>query len=621
MDDRRPLLDRLVQLRTQIMQQAPTRLTGYADDFPDGRFTHSAMNLAHYLSLRREDLRSVQDQLAALGLSSLGRGEAHILDNLNRVIDVLARIIEQELPVVQEPLHANCAETGRTTLAHNATRIFGPVPKDRSVRIMVTLPSSVADDGALLEKLLREGMDCARINCAHDDRTRWTRMLGNLRQAETVSGCRCRVVMDLAGQKIRTGPIATHRPPAHLKVGKDRQGNTVRHARLLLTADDTEAGAQARAARDDCQWAMSVPAALHAQLQRGDRFSFLDTRGKRRYLEIGTRTAAGDRVAECAKSAYLDRDSRLSWQRAGNDGRWRTRRRIAPGNLPEVAQDIRLGIDDRLLLTRADTPGLPAQYDAQGNLTAPARIGCSHGEVVAQLRTGYKVWVDDGKIGTVVESCDAEGALLRVTHAAKCGTRVQSDKGLNFPDLDLNLPPLTAKDLDDLDFVLAHADAVGYSFVQSPADIRLLQGELVKRGAAEFPIVAKIETRHAVTNLPGIILSGIGRNPLAIMIARGDLAVEIGNARLAEIQEEILWLCEAAHVPVVWATQVLETLAKKGTRSRPELTDAAMGVRAECVMLNKGAYIVDAVRVLASILKRMEAHQRKKHSRLRALHW
>ena len=71
-----------------------------------------------------------------------------------------------------------------------------------------------------------------------------------------------------------------------------------------------------------------------------------------------------------------------------------------------------------------------------------------------------------------------------------------------------------------------------------------------------------------------------------VMIARGDLAVEVGFTRLAELQEELLWLCEAAHVPVVWATQVLQSLAKTGFPTRAEVTDAAHAVRAECVMLN-----------------------------------
>jgi pyruvate kinase len=104
------------------------------------------------------------------------------------------------------------------------------------------------------------------------------------------------------------------------------------------------------------------------------------------------------------------------------------------------------------------------------------------------------------------------------------------------------------------------------------------------------------------------------------MIARGDLAVECGYERLAEVQEEILWICEAAHLPVVWATQVLESLAKKGQASRAEITDAAMGERAECVMLNKGPHIVAAVSALDDILRRMQDHQSKKSSRLRSLH-
>jgi pyruvate kinase len=85
------------------------------------------------------------------------------------------------------------------------------------------------------------------------------------------------------------------------------------------------------------------------------------------------------------------------------------------------------------------------------------------------------------------------------------------------------------------------------------------------------------------------------------------------------VQEEILWLCEAAHVPVIWATQVLENLAKTGSPSRAEVTDAAMGVRAECVMLNKGPFVTDAVRFLSGVLERMQAHQHKKRTMLRKL--
>jgi pyruvate kinase len=157
--------------------------------------------------------------------------------------------------------------------------------------------------------------------------------------------------------------------------------------------------------------------------------------------------------------------------------------------------------------------------------------------------------------------------------------------------------------------------------VEKLADMEYLIEELAKRNATDLPIIAKIETNRAVKNLPDIILGTLGRHSLGVMIARGDLAVELGSARLAEIQEELLWLCEAAHVPVIWATQVLESIAKKGVRSRPEFTDAAMAVRAECVMLNKGPYILDAIEALINVMTRMQEHQRKKFPRLRALHW
>jgi pyruvate kinase len=131
--------------------------------------------------------------------------------------------------------------------------------------------------------------------------------------------------------------------------------------------------------------------------------------------------------------------------------------------------------------------------------------------------------------------------------------------------------------------------------------------------------VLKIETRRAFEALPQLLLTGLRSPPIGVMVARGDLAVEVGFARLAEVQEQILWLCEAAHVPVFWATQVMETLAKTGMPSRSEVSDAAMAVRAECVMLNKGPFQVAAMRMLDDVLRRMQAHQQKQRATLRRL--
>jgi pyruvate kinase len=132
-------------------------------------------------------------------------------------------------------------------------------------------------------------------------------------------------------------------------------------------------------------------------------------------------------------------------------------------------------------------------------------------------------------------------------------------------------------------------------------------------------VVLKIETKTGFDNLPALLLAAMQSTSCGVMIARGDLAIECGFGRLAEVQEQILWVCEAAHVPVIWATQVLEGMAKSGLPTRAEVTDAAMGQRAECIMLNKGEHIVAATKSLDEILLRMQDHQTKKRSLLRKL--
>ncbi len=156
---------------------------------------------------------------------------------------------------------------------------------------------------------------------------------------------------------------------------------------------------------------------------------------------------------------------------------------------------------------------------------------------------------------------------------------------------------MTLKDLEDLKIAAEHADVVELSFANTARDVELLQQQLAALGSRQPAIVLKIETQRGFENLPEMLLTAMQSPSCGVMIARGDLAVECGFERLAEVQEEILWICEAAHVPVIWATQVLENLAKEGLPSRAEITDAAMGDRAECVMLNKGPHVLDAVRV------------------------
>ncbi len=276
---------------------------------------------------------------------------------------------------------------------------------------------------------------------------------------------------------------------------------------------------------------------------------------------------------------------------------------------------------DRVRLHRGDRIVLVADLDRArrddaviATLNFPA--------ILADLTVDAEVWFNDGKIGTRVAAA-AEGRIeLEVTSARAKGERLRAEKGVNFPGLELRMPPLTDKDLIDLDAVAEVADLVGFSFVQRPQDIVWLRAELAQRrpDLPPMPLVLKIETPLAVSNLPRLLVQGAGGGPIAVMIARGDLAVELGYARMAEIQEEIMWLCEAAHVPVVWATQVLDGLISDGIPTRAETTDAAMAQRAECVMLNKGPFLPEAIRFLADVLRRMDRHQSKKTARFGRLH-
>jgi pyruvate kinase len=242
-------------------------------------------------------------------------------------------------------------------------------------------------------------------------------------------------------------------------------------------------------------------------------------------------------------------------------------------------------------------------------------------EVLALLSPGMTIWVDDGKLGARVVEAGPGRAVLEVTHAKEGGKRLKPEKGVNLPGIAVPITPLTEKDLSDLDHVARLSDSVGFSFVQQPEDVAWLSRELDARRPAgpRLPIVLKIETAEAVRNLPRLIVQGAGRRPLGVMIARGDLAVEIGFPRLSEIQEEILWLCEAAHVPVIWATEVFASLVADGRPSRAETTDAAMAQRADCVMLNKGPHLAEAIAVMADVLRRMDRHVAKKTARLSAL--
>ncbi|MBI5625790.1 MAG: pyruvate kinase [Nitrosomonadales bacterium] len=615
----RELLEAVQLLRTSVSETQRTLLHKWRPHLKNRTFIPSATNLAAYVGLRRNDLRALQQQLATLGLSSLGRCEAHVLLTLDSVISALQHMVGDIRPARQIPKSAQAIGRDEALLKRHTTRLLGNAPQKRWTRFMVTMPSEAAEEYLYVRDLLVRGMDCARINSAHDGDVAWRKMVEHVRRAERETGRSCKIIMDLAGPKLRTSRVAPGPAVLHLGVKRDERGVTVQPGQVILDASGAPGcGATVNKIGQRVPARLSVPVAWLEKIKAGDSILFEDLRKRERELIVVERLSPGEVLASCEASAYIGIGTTLRHQVKRNKDDHAT---ALTGDFIPPPAKVRVFEDDLLLLTREDVAGKPEKRNAAGKVTKPAHIACSEAKVFAFLKAGHKVWIDDGRIGAVIEKLDKQGAWLRITRARQQGEIVGAEKGLNFPDSKISLPILNDDDLNALDCAVEIADIVGLSFVQSADDIDRLSVELQARGKPDMGIVAKIETPSGVKNLPEIIIHGAGRHPFGVMIARGDLAVEIGYDRLAEIQEEILWLCEAAHVPVIWATQVLESMVKQDIPSRAEITDAAMAERAECVMLNKGPYIFNALDVLDSVVSRMQHHQLKKTAQFRALHW
>lgn len=290
--------------------------------------------------------------------------------------------------------------------------------------------------------------------------------------------------------------------------------------------------------------------------------------------------------------------------------------KIRTGKIQARHGSKRVHTDDRLAMVAAG--GLKRHFAADIAVAFECTLAAAIGAVLPEQR----LVIDDGKIALAIDTVEDEVVTATVTRCHEDGVKLKPEKGINLPDTDLDIPALTDKDCEDLAVIAHHADGIEFSFVQRPDDVLMFQDALAAIRPDDWqrlPLVLKIETARAIRALPDILVCAGARQPVAIMIARGDLAVEIGFPRMAEMQEEIMWIAEAAQVPVIWATQVLEQLVKEGLPTRGELTDAAMGARAEAIMLNKGPYLVQAIDTLDQLLGRMEDHLHKKSPSMRSL--
>lgn len=576
--------DELSELRSELLDAgrlASTRLATI-----DETHTVSAVNMMHYLALRRHDLRALQTELTRLGLSSLGRCEAHVFASVDAAASAAAHLLGAAPPTGTPDGPVPTVDTGPDTLAAHTAALLGPAPSNRSTRIMVTIPSEAVDDPELVRRFVAEGMDCARINCAHDDPDAWRDMAHRVRSAAADAGRPVQIMMDLAGPKIRTGPLQPVRGVVKIRPRRDPYGTVLQPATIELTTIPGAGGGS-----------IPVDPVDAAAIRTGVNLHLVDARGAKRTLLVTGEHDEGW-TAQVHRTTYFVDGLELHVE---------DHVVAVIGALPPRPASIRLARGDLLVLTDDASPAPPSD---------PPRIGCTLPEVVAQLTIGQQVWFDDGKFGTVVDQTTAHEARLRVIHAPPGGAALKPEKGINLPGTELHVAALSEQDRSDLAVIAEIADCVALSFVQHPNDIDDLLDELRRLDANHLGVIAKIESQIGYERLPDIILALMHHHTVGVMIARGDLAVELGYEHLAEVQEEIAWLCESAHLPAIWATQVLENLAKNGTPSRAEITDAAMGDRAECVMLNKGPYIHEAIALLDGIFRRMQAHHSKKRALL-----
>lgn len=252
----------------------------------------------------------------------------------------------------------------------------------------------------------------------------------------------------------------------------------------------------------------------------------------------------------------------------------------------------------------------PVTGDAQ-------RVSTGFANLTRDVRAGDRILLDDGKIRLAVQKVRGNDVVCEVV----VGGMLSSHKGINLPGVSVSAPSFTAKDLRDLEFGLAlDVDYVALSFVRTADDIRELRKAVAERieEGRSLPIIAKIEKPQAIANIDAIIREADG-----IMIARGDLGVELPPEDVPLLQKMIIKKCNREGKPVIIATQMLESMINNPTPTRAEASDVANGVLdgADAVMLSGetsvGRYPLEAVQMMERIVRKVEADLQ---SRDRALH-
>lgn len=553
----------------------------------------SIKNLQAYISLRSQDISELQNKLTNIGLSSLGRSQSCVINSLNQDIFILSKLLNKKYIQTQNDKDTLNFDDAKTIMLKNS-EVFGKSSDTFKTKIMVTLPSEASDDENLIGDIISKGASVLRINTAHDNATVWNKMAQKIKDENKKQNKDTKIYVDLAGPKNRTTCIEKIFTP--FKIGSWRNPKEVEIIPL-----SKENGITSKGEKDNFGVRLSTLVVSDElfetcktsqeliiddfERETTQRYTIINKDG-RVFIDVNKKITIFEHTTVEIDS-FNEEDVIMS----------------KLYNYELLPQIIRVFISQKIIITNKNILGQP-NFQYEDNIYAGI-IGCTNKDIFQYVKIGDEIFIDDGKIGCKVVDINELGLVCEIIIAKENGTKLKEEKGINFPSTDLAIDAITNEDKKNFEAIVDFADIIGLSFAQTSEDIKMLQEMLKQKGKTSTAIAPKIETKTALRNLPDILKTLINWENYALMIARGDLAIEVGFDNLPYIQEEILSICEAAHVPVIYATQILEGKMKNNLPSRAEVTDAATAQRADCVMLNKGPYVTDTVVILKNILRQM----------------
>lgn len=627
-------VDSLLTMLSEVDQDKRDRI-----DAADAEHREGVRNVQHFARLQADDARDIVAQLRAVGIRV--SDQAPVADQLRAAKTLLQNLGGKpsdygdadraaEGDTYDITRLAAAIERSQEQLASNSSALLGEPREGMPSCVMVTLPTEAADDPDLVQSFADAGMDIARINCAHDTPEAWRAMAANVRATSARVGRDIKISMDLPGPKLRVGAIEPGPRIARTRVTRTKTGRILTPSKLWITPFDHNAttpapvpeglpGRPTLAIQVDPEWLQTV--------NEGDELSMLDARGSKRYMTVHKVTDEGV-LAYGRQNVYLANGSLVACQYI--------KTRIH--GIGRSEQRVHVDVGSRLILTSDPTPTDPTD-------DIPA-VNCGEPEAIRSLDVGSTVLFDDAKIECEVTSVtragekDPEGntaeydsAELVAIHTREGGKNLREGRGIHFPGVHVPLPAMTDEDRAILPEIVRTADIIAPSYVRSAEDLTEILDAIEKEidvAASEsedsaavsarirnLGVMLKIESEECYNDLPNVVTELLRHRNSGVMIARGDLAMELGFSRMSEAREQIMGVANAAHIPTIFATQVLETMAKSGLPSRAEITDADVALRTQGVMLNKGTHIPDAINTLNRIGQALNTSDNSLDSRSR----